>query len=179
MAARKKRQAVIEVPVFTRMGERMLAGIIDASTLAAELGKIEVLTPKTFVSAARDVRSPLHAMFEWDDEIAGERYREDQARFWIACLHFRRSDAPEGASTPRMIYNVNTGNGHRYIHIDVVRSNLDYQRTLIGQAIADMERAETRYSHIVDICEPLRRAREELEALRRKYDAGDGPRPDA
>lgn len=38
-----------------------------------------VITPAAVVKASRPVDAPLHSRFEWDDEIAGDRYREVQA----------------------------------------------------------------------------------------------------
>jgi len=37
------------------------------------------LTPRLVVDTARDPRHPLHTRFEWDDTVAAERYRLDQA----------------------------------------------------------------------------------------------------
>lgn len=37
------------------------------------------LTPRLVVDAARPEDSPLHSRFEWDDSIAGEKYRLSQA----------------------------------------------------------------------------------------------------
>lgn len=37
------------------------------------------LTPAAVVEASRPVDAPLHHRFEWDDSIAGEKYREVQA----------------------------------------------------------------------------------------------------
>jgi hypothetical protein len=37
-------------------------------------------TPEGVVEAARAETSPLHGFFEWDDNIAGEKYRLGQAR---------------------------------------------------------------------------------------------------
>lgn len=38
------------------------------------------LTPANVVDAAREDDHPLHDRFEWDDEVAGEKYRLSQAR---------------------------------------------------------------------------------------------------
>ncbi len=37
------------------------------------------LTPKIVVAEARNEKHPLHSRFEWDDSIAGERFRITQA----------------------------------------------------------------------------------------------------
>lgn len=39
-----------------------------------------LLRPRAVVDAARDVASPLHGCFEWDDRVAGEKYRIEQAQ---------------------------------------------------------------------------------------------------
>ena len=39
-----------------------------------------LLRPRAVVDAARDVESPLHRCFEWDDKVAGEKYRLEQAQ---------------------------------------------------------------------------------------------------
>lgn len=41
------------------------------------------LRAEDVVAAAREVTSPLHTQFEWDDTIAGEKYRLAQARALI------------------------------------------------------------------------------------------------
>ena len=44
------------------------------------------LTPKELVEAARDVNSPLHNEFEWNDTKAAQKYREWQARYIISSI---------------------------------------------------------------------------------------------
>lgn len=38
------------------------------------------ITPEAVVEDARDPESPLHDEFEWDDSVAAEKYRLEQAR---------------------------------------------------------------------------------------------------
>src|ERR1700680_1931431 len=44
------------------------------------------LTPKAVVSEARNNRSVLHRHFEWDDAVAAEAFRLDQARTLIRSI---------------------------------------------------------------------------------------------
>lgn len=46
-----------------------------------------VLTPAAVVEASRPEDAPLHDRFEWDDSIAGPRYREVQAAQIIRSVH--------------------------------------------------------------------------------------------
>ena len=63
---------------------------VDANTVGREFEAIEArdgrLTKKAIVEAARPDDSPMHCMYEWDDKIAGEKYRESQAGFYIRTL---------------------------------------------------------------------------------------------
>lgn len=57
---------------------------MDNRVVASELKKIEDktgrLTPGLVVKAAKNVKSPLHAQFTWDDSVAGHQWRLQQAR---------------------------------------------------------------------------------------------------
>ena len=46
------------------------------------------LTPNGVVEAARDAASPLHYHFEWDDSVAAEQHRLDQARRLITSVYY-------------------------------------------------------------------------------------------
>lgn len=58
----------------------------------AELERIRernggTLTARAVVDEARDPDHPLHHRFEWDDSVAAERWREDQAARLIRCTY--------------------------------------------------------------------------------------------
>ena len=50
----------------------------DAQKVADEIGDKKV-TPQEILEKARDETSELHKCFEWDDSVAAERYRLQQA----------------------------------------------------------------------------------------------------
>lgn len=51
-----------------------------------ELAASGMLKPSDVVNAARDVNSPLHAHFEWDNGEAADKWREEQARQLIRSI---------------------------------------------------------------------------------------------
>jgi hypothetical protein len=53
------------------------------------------ITPQIVVDTARDDNHPLHAHFEWDDSVAGEMYRCNQAAYMIRRVTIRRT-TPQG-----------------------------------------------------------------------------------
>ncbi len=74
------------------------------------------LTPELVVDAARDPGSPLHDKFEWDDQVAGERYRLQQARTLIRTVKIRYVSAKDDSvSQPvRAFTSVSTPTGRVY-----------------------------------------------------------------
>lgn len=48
------------------------------------------LTPQIVVDDAKKKHSILHDCFEWDNEVAGEKYRLHQARHIINCISVRK-----------------------------------------------------------------------------------------
>ena len=48
--------------------------------IGKEFGKI---TPQTIVEHSKDEKSPLHSLFEWDNEKAGDKWRLQEARLLI------------------------------------------------------------------------------------------------
>ncbi len=61
--------------------------VVDAELAGRALeeiaGRHGVLTPRLLVEESKPVDAPLHPEFEWDDAVAAERYREEQARYII------------------------------------------------------------------------------------------------
>lgn len=83
-----------------KSGAHIIKGV-DAQTVGETLESITekhgALTPKTVVDEARPTDAPLHPIFEWDDGIAGEAYRREQARHLIKAIAIR-IEKPEGAT---------------------------------------------------------------------------------
>jgi hypothetical protein len=64
---------------------------IDPQVAGLELEKIRGhnsgdLAPEAVVLAAKDDKSPLHSVFEWNDEAAGHQYRLQQASLLIRAI---------------------------------------------------------------------------------------------
>ncbi len=78
---------LLHIPVTFRSGTRLPAGIDDPQVvnqaIASLVGADGELTASDIVDAASDSASPIHAAFEWDDAVCGEKYREGQA-FYLA-----------------------------------------------------------------------------------------------
>lgn len=63
---------------------------VEAETVGKHCRAIEerdgTITKKSFLDSARDENTPVHNLFEWNDEIAGEKYRLYQAGNILSAL---------------------------------------------------------------------------------------------
>lgn len=100
------------------------------------------LTPDIVLDAARPESSPLHKHFEWDDSVAAEAWRKDQARTLIQSYKLHIVDE-RGERTVRYYTNVVIQDAHAYRRTeDIVRIDaLREQRRL--SIIRDLNRIRT------------------------------------
>lgn len=104
-------------------------------SVRAQHGK---LTPQLVVDTARDPEHPLHSRFEWDDAVAGEAWRRQQAHDLIrkAKVVYREADDAEPGKSVRAFVAVRAEEGHVFDPVEEVAED-PFRRKL---ALADMER---------------------------------------
>jgi hypothetical protein len=123
------------------------------------------LVPSAVVEAARDAKNVLHRHFEWNDKTAAEKFRLDQARSLIRCIHVESDDTESGVT--RAFLSIREKSGISYRTVEDVLNSADLQSRLLAQAERDLISFETRYKNLSDICDLIRQARERL-AVRRQ-----------
>lgn len=116
------------------------------------------LTPELVVDAARPEHSPLHDLFEWDDSVAGERWRREQARHLIIqCRVTVQTGEDQRVSVRRytaLPINEDPSLPHRYVPTeDALRTDRDL---VIAQAKTELDRLRRKYEALVDFDEVLR-----------------------
>ncbi len=88
---------------------------------------------------ARDPSHPLHPRFEWDDSIAGEAYRRQQAQELIRSVRvqYKGTKGSDGETpTVRAFHAIRSETGYRYEPVERVTQD-PFQAKLV---LADMER---------------------------------------
>lgn len=121
------------------------------------------LTPRAVVGAARNNRSPLHRFFDWDDAIAAEKFRLEQARDLIQHIKIVDDARPEPA--PAFISITQRG-GTSYRTLADVQGSTELQLAALQAAERDLRSSERRYQMFADICTIIRAAREQVERRR-------------
>lgn len=112
------------------------------------------LTPAIVVDVARDQDHPLHSRFEWDDAIAGESWRREQAAEIIRSVRvvYRKPDSDQRLDV-RAFHAVAGPEGHSYEPVDAVVND----PLLLQLVLRDMEREwrelHGRYSQFKEFAE--------------------------
>ena len=114
------------------------------------------LTPRVVVDAARDPENPLHNRFEWDDSIAGEKYRLGQARELIR-LAVEFVEAPDGPVKVRSFHSVNRADGHRYEPISEIATDPFMSKLVLQAAEREWKALFVKYKHLAEFLETVRK----------------------
>jgi len=111
-----------------------------------------LLRPQAVVDAARPEDSPLHGAFEWDDGIAAEKYRLDQAQRLIRSFRVVVEDGNRNYSVPvftGVSVDRTGGRGENpYRLSSEVAQNADLLRIAEADALRQLDEMKERYSHL-------------------------------
>lgn len=133
----------------------------------AESAKGE-LTPLAVVNSARPKNSPLHKHFEWDDALAAEAHRLDQARNLIRIVSVKDASTEEGMT--RAFQSIASKSGTSYRHIEEIKSSVELQLALLRQAEGDLQAFEKRYRSLTDVCGLVQQAMHKVREKRGKLE---------
>lgn len=116
------------------------------------------LTPRLVVDEARDESHPLHPRFEWDDSVAGERYREVQAQQLIRSVRLttRRSDGKTPDTSIRAFQSVRREDGYSYVPSEDVAADPMLTQIVLMDMKREWKSLQKRYGHFAEFVEMVR-----------------------
>lgn len=123
----------------------------DAQKVANEIAEIgESATPQEILEKGRDPETELHKCFEWDDTVAAEKYRIQQARQIVCCLVIRESEEPKSDKPEiRMFYK--TSNDEGYKPTSIIMQNKDEYKKLLERAFAELTAFKNKYHSLSEL----------------------------
>jgi len=123
----------------------------DASKVATEVSEIgEAVTPDDLVAYAKDEKSELHKCFEWDDSIAGAKYRKLQAQKVLRMLVVTPRQEEKETVSYRLF--VNTGdNSNKYKPVELVVKKQDEYTALLEAAKRELQAFKRKYEILVEL----------------------------
>ena len=127
---------------------------VDANKVATEIRSIgEDVSAEQIVNKARDEGTELHKCFEWDNDIAAEKYRLVQARYVVHHLVIEEKEVP--TDRPEIRFFVKTGNKEGYKETKIVVQKEDEYKALLARAWAELRAFKKKYSCLKELQEIL------------------------
>lgn len=127
----------------------------DASKVIDELSELgDEYSLSDVVNRAKDENSEMHSIFEWDDNIAGTKYREIQAGTMIRNLVFVRNDETEEKTNVRLFVSTGKRDG-TFSPTRVIVRNQDAYEELLARAYAELRAFKKKYSSLSELEEIL------------------------
>ena len=120
----------------------------DAEKVSKEIESIKEATPATILEYARNEESELHKCFEWDDTVAAEKYRLQQAR-QIVCNLVYKEEKKEESTNLRVFYNAPSSKTYEPTRI-LVR-NEDSYKELLMQAKSELRAFKNKYRMLTEL----------------------------
>ena len=135
---------------------------VDANAAGKELEKIEKeqgeITNKAVVEAAKSKKSVLHNLFDWDDKIAGEKWRLTQARNIIAALVVVPED--KGGYDKRAFVNIvsdpeNPAHPPRFINYETAMNDEETRNILLTNAMRELHVFKEKYKKLKELAKVI------------------------
>ncbi len=148
---------MIQLKAMWEPGQESLMKGKDPQRIANEIYSIsDEPTKKQIVDKARDESTELHGLFEWNNDIAAEKYREEQAGFILRKLKvtfIQTDDEKEPIQTKvpvRMFYG-NPVESSGFVSIVKIMGNGEMYNALLERAKAELKSFKNKYAMLKEL----------------------------
>ena len=127
----------------------------EAGELCEKLKNTIGLSPETLLDASRSEDALLHKQFEWDDGIAAEKYRVEQARHIICNL---KVVAAENTAPTRAFVTIqhSYGSTSGYEHVVDVMSDEEKKAKLLETAKTELKWFKLKYQNLKELANVMK-----------------------
>ena len=115
--------------------------------LEKQFGKV---TPKTVLESARPEGSLLHPCLEWNDEVAAEKYRENQAGHIIRNLVVKVENH-EQPTFVRAFINIKTQTDSSFMSITKVFADNNLRDQMLESAKRELKMFRDKYANLSEL----------------------------
>jgi hypothetical protein len=147
--------------------------------IAARLEKLAKLnggriTPDAVVRDAKDIKSPLHDQFTWDDAEAAQQWRLEQARQLIRSVRVEIQTQTRTVSTVRYVRDPSAGEQQGYVEVSKLRTERDLARDALKHelrvALAWADRAH-KLAEVLDLAADIDAIKDQVMQADTRLDA--------
>lgn len=126
-----------------------------------------LLTAEAVVIDSRPEEAPLHPCFEWNDEVAAENYRREQARSVIQGVRVVMAEQGAEPKPVRAFVNVVEDDSRGYASTAYVMSNPELREQILQTAWRELDALKARYREIEELSEVF----STIDAVRERREA--------
>jgi len=124
----------------------------DAQKCAEEIMSLgDKITPDEVLEKARDENTELHKCFEWDDNVAAEKFRKIQARDVIRFIVIKEEEKPEDRPQIKVFHVTEKTGGYK--PIEFIVKHEDEYKALLERAWAELRAFKAKYSMLEELRE--------------------------
>lgn len=118
----------------------------DAQKCGEEIEKAN-FNIDTMLEFAKNEDSELHKLFEWNNDVAAERYRRLQAREIIGAIVIKGTEKTE---TPIRCFQI-TSTPNTYAPTQTFLVNKEEYTSLLARAKSELKNIQNRYSQLAEL----------------------------
>jgi len=141
-----------------KRGSRISVNADVAGKLLEEIESVHgMVTPELIVKASKRKSSPLYSFFDWDNNLAADKWRLTQAKYLIRSITVIIS-APEYTEPQRAFVCVSKGylNGSEreegtFLTIESAMSDKETRELLVKKALQELKFWKARYQHLKEL----------------------------
>ena len=137
-----------------KTGSRHKVSAAVAAEVMDRLAEEDRLNAQELVEESRPEDAPLHSEFEWDDSIAAEKYREEQAGALIRHLVVR-IEANDQEYPTRQYFMIQP-EAKIYEPIQVILKDEDKTDLLLEQAKRELRAFKAKYACLKELAEVIK-----------------------
>jgi hypothetical protein len=119
-------------------------------------------TPAAVVEEASSPDHPLHDRFEWNDSIAGAKFRLSQAAAMIRSVRLVYKETPDGEDVSVRAFHALPGNPGVYKPVDEVMADPFSRALLLREMERDMKAMIRRFGHMSEFADILKQAQTQV-----------------
>ena len=111
-----------------------------------------VLKPVDVVDAARPVGHPLHPCFTWDNELAAEKHRQNEARAIIRSIRVIDHAKPDTEPAPVYLHvQADEPRAQRYLPTVQVMADEELRGRVLEEARVQLNALRKRFAHLQEL----------------------------